>query len=344
MNLTDIETNAQLHGTGAPVFPIDALPDWLGEWVVAWSRHLGVSPEMPAGIGLGVVAHILQRGPVVVDDIWDQPLCLWVMVMKRPGADSEAVLRSATSGLSWPFLRDANKTTLRRHLAANDGNGSILDSSAAFLLRQRRTGRRGVSIPLRHAFTGELSLDSLDGPCRVGKPSLESFDGPCRVNFVQVGEMDRPGRWIGMDYPCGSFLSSRMLILTPSFERAIYPMSNQPGALDSAIACFGEKLRWLEEQVRNSPSGGRITISNEAQQAVWERERDIEPSRLHDNPINLESDSWAHHAVIPRLAAILHILDHGVQYAEIGAGTMHRALRIAEAARTQKRQVLEQIG
>lgn len=84
-----------------PPFCVDALPAWLGEWVLAWSARMEMAPEIAVGVAMGVFASILQRGSVVdVDDSWEgEPMSLWIMPLAPPSAGKTPVFKAATREL-----------------------------------------------------------------------------------------------------------------------------------------------------------------------------------------------------------------------------------------------------
>jgi hypothetical protein len=84
--------------TGAlPVFPVEVLPGWLGEYVAAVATATQTPPDLAGMLALAVLATV-TAGAVEVEPRpgWREPLCLFVAVGMDAGARKSAVFAAMT--------------------------------------------------------------------------------------------------------------------------------------------------------------------------------------------------------------------------------------------------------
>ena len=82
-------------------FPVDALPGWLGEYVMATAEATQTPPELPGLLGLSVLATCAQRkAEVEVDHDYREPLNLYTAVALPPATRKSAVFGMMTEPLT----------------------------------------------------------------------------------------------------------------------------------------------------------------------------------------------------------------------------------------------------
>jgi replicative DNA helicase len=83
-----------------PPFPLDALPDWLREWVTAEAHATQTPPDMAAMLALAVLATSCARKlRVHVRDGWSEPPCIYTAIVLPPANRKSAVMRDARAPL-----------------------------------------------------------------------------------------------------------------------------------------------------------------------------------------------------------------------------------------------------
>jgi replicative DNA helicase len=98
------------HPLGAardvPAFPVDVLPNWLGEYVGAVATATQTPPDLAGMLALAVLATV-AAGAVEVEPRpgWREPLCLFVAVGMDAGARKSAVFTALTRPVA-DFERD----------------------------------------------------------------------------------------------------------------------------------------------------------------------------------------------------------------------------------------------
>jgi replicative DNA helicase len=106
-----------------PVFPVEVLPGWLGEYVAAVATATQTPPDLAGMLALAVLATV-AAGTVEVEPRpgWREPLCLFVAVGMDAGARKSSVFTALTRPVA-EFERDqaaaalpaiTETTTLRR--------------------------------------------------------------------------------------------------------------------------------------------------------------------------------------------------------------------------------------
>ena len=89
-----------------PAFPVEVLPSWLGEYVVAVATATQTPPDLAGMLALAVLATV-AAGAVEAEPRpgWREPLCLFVAVGMDAGARKSAVFTAMTSPVA-EFERD----------------------------------------------------------------------------------------------------------------------------------------------------------------------------------------------------------------------------------------------
>ncbi len=92
-----------------PLFPVDALPEVIRNYVTAVAEHSQTAPDMAAVISLGVLATCLQ-GKYKIEGTpgYCEPLSLYTVVIAAPGERKSSVMRDMTMFL-YEFEREYNK-------------------------------------------------------------------------------------------------------------------------------------------------------------------------------------------------------------------------------------------
>ena len=94
-----------------PVFPVDTLPQWLGDWVTALATALQCPVDLPAMLGLAVLALCAaKRYKAHVIQGWDEPLNLYVAVALKPGESKSPAFAAAIRPVS-RFVAEERKRT-----------------------------------------------------------------------------------------------------------------------------------------------------------------------------------------------------------------------------------------
>jgi hypothetical protein len=89
-----------------PVFPIEVLPGWLGDYVAAVATATQTPPDLAGMLGLAVLATV-AAGAVEVEPRpgWREPLCLFIAVGMDAGARKSSVFSALTRPVA-DFERD----------------------------------------------------------------------------------------------------------------------------------------------------------------------------------------------------------------------------------------------
>lgn len=94
-----------------PVFPVDTLPPWLRDWVTALATALQCPVDLPAMLGLAVLALCgAKKYQVHVAQGWDEPLNLYVAVSLKPGESKSPAFAAAMRPVS-RFVAEERKRT-----------------------------------------------------------------------------------------------------------------------------------------------------------------------------------------------------------------------------------------
>jgi hypothetical protein len=110
-----------------PIFPVDLLPAWLGQYVKALSESTQTPPDLTGMLSLAVIATAAARKvTVMVRSGWEEPVNLYVLVAMPPGSRKSPVFSRVTRplvdwehrALDWarPDISDA---TARKRIAAD---------------------------------------------------------------------------------------------------------------------------------------------------------------------------------------------------------------------------------
>ncbi len=94
-----------------PVFPVDTLPPWLRDWVTALATALQCPVDLPAMLGLAVLALCAaKRYKAYVIQGWDEPLNLYVAVALKPGESKSPAFAAAIRPVS-NFVTEERRRT-----------------------------------------------------------------------------------------------------------------------------------------------------------------------------------------------------------------------------------------
>ncbi len=94
-----------------PVFPVDTLPPWLRDWVTALATALQCPVDLPAMLGLAVLALCAaKRYKAHVIQGWDEPLNLYVAVALNPGESKSPAFAAAIRPVS-NFVTEERRRT-----------------------------------------------------------------------------------------------------------------------------------------------------------------------------------------------------------------------------------------
>ncbi len=94
-----------------PVFPVDTLPPWLRDWVTALATALQCPVDLPAMLGLAVLALCAaKRYKAHVIQGWDEPLNLYVAVALKPGESKSPAFAAAIRPVS-NFVTEERRRT-----------------------------------------------------------------------------------------------------------------------------------------------------------------------------------------------------------------------------------------
>jgi replicative DNA helicase len=164
----------------APRFPVDALPGWLGDFVLAVSEDTQTAPLMTAGVVLGVLSAALAGRYHVQRRSYTEPVLLYLLIVAEPGEKKSPVFKKATAPLrSWARDRAAElkqdileRDELRRELEerlkrARRGLVSKMGYEDKAIARQEVVGLRAEleatpPIPEPLAFlSGDLTPEAL---------------------------------------------------------------------------------------------------------------------------------------------------------------------------------------
>ena len=79
-----------------PTFPVETLPPWLGDWVTALATALQCPVDLPAMLGLAVLAlSCAKKYKVHLKGGWFEPLNLYVAVALKPGESKSPAFSAA---------------------------------------------------------------------------------------------------------------------------------------------------------------------------------------------------------------------------------------------------------
>lgn len=93
-----------------PPFPVECLPEYLRNYVIAVAEHSQTSPDMAAVIGLGVLAVCLQGKYQVQGNLgYCEPLSLYTVVIASPGERKSSVMKDMTKYL-YDYEHDFNES------------------------------------------------------------------------------------------------------------------------------------------------------------------------------------------------------------------------------------------
>jgi len=94
-----------------PVFPVDTLPPWLRDWVTALATALQCPVDLPAMLGLAVLALCAaKRYKAHVIQGWDEPLNLYVAVALQSGESKSPAFAAAIRPVS-NFVTEERRRT-----------------------------------------------------------------------------------------------------------------------------------------------------------------------------------------------------------------------------------------
>jgi hypothetical protein len=95
-----------------PVFPVEVLPDWLGEYVAAVATATQTPPDLAGMLALAVLATV-TAGAVEVEPRpgWREPLCLFIAVGMDAGTRKSSVFTALTQPVA-EFERQQATTAL----------------------------------------------------------------------------------------------------------------------------------------------------------------------------------------------------------------------------------------
>jgi len=94
-----------------PVFPVDTLPPWLRDWVTALATALQCPVDLPAMLGLAVLALCAaKRYKAHVIQGWNEPLNLYVAVALKPGESKSPAFAAAIRPVS-NFVTEERRRT-----------------------------------------------------------------------------------------------------------------------------------------------------------------------------------------------------------------------------------------
>jgi replicative DNA helicase len=97
--------------SNVPVFPVDTLPPWLRDWVTALATALQCPVDLPAMLGLAVLALCAaKRYQAHVIQGWDEPLNLYVAVALKPGESKSPAFAAAIRPVS-RFVTEEHRRT-----------------------------------------------------------------------------------------------------------------------------------------------------------------------------------------------------------------------------------------
>ncbi|MFC1705781.1 YfjI family protein [Planctomycetota bacterium] len=117
------EPPVPFHRRRTPVFPVDALPSWLADWVAAVATALQVPVDLPALLALACLAvAIAGKAKAQPRKGWLEPLCLFVLVVLEPASRKSPVFARATAPI-YDYersLRHAASTRIQQAHAERD--------------------------------------------------------------------------------------------------------------------------------------------------------------------------------------------------------------------------------
>jgi hypothetical protein len=84
----------------APAFPLEVLPPWLGVWAAEQARAVQAPADLPALLGLAVLAFTTAKKIAVeIKPGWREPTNLYVAVALAPGEGKSPIFAAATAPL-----------------------------------------------------------------------------------------------------------------------------------------------------------------------------------------------------------------------------------------------------
>lgn len=114
------QTPVDVERPTLPAFPIDALPQWLADWVTAAAEASQVPPDMPGMLVLAALAACAHRWcDVQIRDGWIEPLGLYVIVTLGSGERKSSTISSVFRPIyeAESLLQDSLRATRLRQLA-----------------------------------------------------------------------------------------------------------------------------------------------------------------------------------------------------------------------------------
>jgi hypothetical protein len=139
-----------------PAFPLHALPVWLGQWAKEQATAIQVAPDLPAWLGLAVMALATTKKVCVeIKPGWYEPTNVYTAVALAPGEGKSPAFAAATAPLrEWerdqrvrigPQLADAEVRANARRASAGtsqEGGQSRQRSRAPAARRRAARARR----------------------------------------------------------------------------------------------------------------------------------------------------------------------------------------------------------
>ena len=119
------------YGGKVPVFPVQRLPLWLQDYVLAMSSALQVPVDLPGLLVLAVLAGAAGgRCVVEVRAGWREPLNLYVAVAMHPGTRKTPVFQRVIKPLE---LTEREMIELNHRFDLNGGQGGPIAIAADYL-------------------------------------------------------------------------------------------------------------------------------------------------------------------------------------------------------------------
>jgi hypothetical protein len=179
-----------------PAFPVEVLPDWLGEYVAAVATATQTPPDLAGMLALAVLATV-AAGAVEVEPRpgWREPLCLFIAVGMDAGARKSSVFTALTRPVA-DFERDqaaaalpgiTETATLRRiadqaaaqaEAAAGRAPASQQEEARAEAIARAAEAARLVVPPLPRWLVDDATPEALAGLLATyGRIALLSPEG-----------------------------------------------------------------------------------------------------------------------------------------------------------------------
>jgi replicative DNA helicase len=198
-----------------PVFPVEALPDWLGEYVAAVATATQTPPDLAGMLALAVLATVAAGGVEVEPRPgWREPLCLFVAVgmdagtrkssvftaLSRPVADFErdqaaAALPGITETLA--LRRIAEQAAAHAEAAAGKAPASQQEDAKAEAIARAAEASNLVVPPLPRWLVDDATPEALAGLLATyGRIALLSPEGD--VFDQMAGRYNQTGPNLGV--------------------------------------------------------------------------------------------------------------------------------------------------